>query len=175
MRFQFVAGLVILAVNGGCASVESLSEQRVAEATLRLASGIPVGTVQIVRVGDRLTLNAAVTGLEPGEHGFHLHTVGKCIAPDFTSAAGHLNPGGKSHGSMSAGGMHLGDLPNIQIKANRTGAAQVDLQGNAADVLEDIFDADGTAVVIHAKPDDYKTDPSGDAGGRIACAVIEQA
>ena len=113
-------------------------------------------------------------GMSPGEHGFHLHTTGKCTAPDFTSAGGHLNPGNNTHGSMSPGGQHLGDMPNLTIAANGTGRAEVQLEGNATDVLADIFDADGTAVVVHEGPDDYRTDPAGDAGSRIACGVIKR-
>lgn len=158
---------------GACTTLGALPEERVGEATLRLASGLPVGNVQVVRNGDTLTLVAAVTGLEPGTRGFHLHTTGKCIAPDFSSAGGHLNPAGRTHGSMSPGGQHLGDLPNLVIGANRSGAAQIDLPGKADETLSQLFDGDGTAIVIHAKQDDYRTDPTGDAGGRVACGVLE--
>ncbi len=83
------------------------------------------------------------------------------------------NPGMATHGSMSPGGKHLGDMPNLTIGANRTGTAEVALDGNARDVIDDIFDADGTAVVVHAGADDYRTDPAGDAGARIACGVLK--
>lgn len=168
------AGILILAAATGCTTVYDLPDERVGETTLRLANGVPVGTVQLLRQGDRVTLAAAVTGLEPGTHGFHLHAIGKCIAPDFTSAGGHLNPDANSHGSMSEGGKHLGDLPNLEIGSNRSATSRVDLAGSAADVLAHIFDSDGTAVVVHADPDDYRTDPSGNAGPRIACGVIER-
>lgn len=167
------AGLLIVAGAGGCTTVYDLPDERVGETTLRLSNGTPVGTVQLLRQGNEVSLAAAVAGMEPGTHGFHLHETGKCAAPDFSSAGGHLNPGAKAHGSMSASGKHLGDLPNLEIGSNRSGTARIDLPGLADDVLEDIFDADGTAIVVHANPDDYRTDPSGNAGARIACGVIE--
>ncbi|QPC98558.1 MULTISPECIES: superoxide dismutase family protein [Qipengyuania] len=172
MRF-FVASLALAAVVSGCTTIDSLPEERLGEATIRLPSGIPIGSAQITRKGDRLTLSAAVAGIEPGIHGFHLHTTGKCIAPDFTSAGGHLNPGGKAHGSLSAGGKHLGDMPNLDVASNRTATAVVDLPGEPSNVMADLFDADGTAIVIHANADDYRTDPTGNAGSRIACGVFE--
>ena len=155
-----------------CSTIADLPPERVAETTLRFANGLPAGTVQLFSNGQTLTLNVAAAAMSPGEHGFHLHTTGRCTAPDFTSAGGHLNPGGATHGSRSPGGKHLGDMPNLVIGANRTGTAQVVLEGNARDVLADIFDEDGTAVVVHAGPDDYVSDPAGDAGARIACGVL---
>jgi Cu-Zn family superoxide dismutase len=159
----------------GCTTVDALPSDRVGETTLLFANGLPAGTVQLLSNGQTVTVAIAAAGMAPGEHGFHLHTTGKCTAPDFTSAGGHLNPGNKTHGSMSPGGKHLGDMPNLTIGANRTGSTEVQLEGNASDVLEDIFEADGTAVVIHAGPDDYRSDPAGDAGARVACGVLKRA
>ena len=173
MPRTILAGVAAIAALGGCASIADLPEERVGQAALRLANGIPVGTLQLLKRGDVVSYAVVLTGLEPGSHGFHLHTAGKCVGPDFTSAGGHLNPGGNSHGSMSDGGQHLGDLPNLEVGENRSASSRGDLMGPASDVLASIFDEDGTAVVVHAKPDDYRTDPSGDAGSRIACGVIE--
>ena len=158
----------------GCTTMDDLPNERVGETTLLFANGTPAGTVQLLSSGQTVTVAVAAVGMSPGEHGFHLHTTGKCTAPDFTSAGGHLNPGNNTHGSMSPGGQHLGDMPNLTIAANGTGRAEVQLQGNATDVLADIFDADGTAVVVHEGPDDYRTDPAGDAGSRIACGVMKR-
>lgn len=158
-----------------CATVGALPDRRVGEAALRTSDGLPAGNVQLVQTGSQLSLAVAVVGLPAGEHGFHLHTAGSCTAPDFTSAGGHLNPAGKHHGSLAAGGKHLGDLPNLVVATNRTGSLVVDLEGDAALLLPQIFDADGTAVVVHAGPDDYRSDPSGNAGSRIACGVLQQA
>ena len=163
------------ALLGACTTIDDLPEERVASATLRTAQGLPAGTVQLLRNNDTVTVAVAAVGLQPGEHGFHLHTTGECRAPDFTSAGGHLNPGNNSHGSLSPGGKHLGDLPNLVVGANRTASAQIDLEGSADRVLADIFDSDGTAVIVHAGPDDYVTDPAGDAGSRVACGVLERA
>lgn len=159
----------------GCTTVDALPTERVGSAELTLANGVPAGTVQLLSNGQTVTVAAAVVGLSQGEHGFHLHTTGACKAPDFKSAGGHLNPGDATHGSMSAGGKHLGDMPNLTVGANGTGSAEVELDGAASTVLAQIFDADGTAVVIHAGPDDYRTDPAGDAGARVACGVLKPA
>ncbi len=159
----------------GCTTVDDLATDRVGQTTLQFANGLPAGTVQLLSNGQSVTVAVAATGMSPGEHGFHLHTTGKCTAPDFSSAGGHLNPGGETHGALSPGGKHLGDMPNLVIGENRSGSTQVELDGDARIVLENIFDADGTAVVVHAGADDYRTDPSGNAGSRIACGVLKPA
>jgi len=102
----------------------------------------------------------------------HLHTVGQCDAPGFTTAGGHLNPHGKQHGSQNPAGSHLGDLPNITINNNGAGAASAQLSGSSSELEALLFDADGTALVVHAAADDYKTDPTGNSGARIACGVL---
>ena len=158
----------------GCTTIESLPSDRVGETTLRFANGLPAGTVQLLSNGRTLTVAVAAVGMSEGDHGFHLHTTGRCKAPDFKSAGGHLNPRGATHGQLSPGGKHLGDMPNLAIGANGTGSAEIVLEGNADAILDDIFDADGTAVVVHANPDDYRTDPTGNAGARIACGVLKR-
>lgn len=143
-----------------------------ASATLRAADGSAKGTARIVGKAGRWELKITVQGLPAGVHGAHLHTVGKCDAPDFTSAGGHLNPHGKMHGSENPQGMHLGDLPNLAVGADGKGGLTAMLADSAAELDRALFDADGTAVVVHAGPDDNKTDPSGNSGGRIACGVL---
>lgn len=165
---------MVLLLASACTTVDSLPDKRVGEAALLTKDGLPAGTVQLVQSGTTLSLAVAVVGLPAGEHGFHLHTTGSCTAPDFTSAGGHLNPGGRHHGSLAEGGKHLGDLPNLVVAPNHTGSLAADLEGDAATLLPEIFDADGTAVVIHAGPDDYRSDPAGNAGARIACGVLRQ-
>lgn len=164
-----LAGATMLA---GCSTVADLPSQRIGGATLTLASGYPAGTAQLVEVGDRTTLAVALTGIAPGVHGIHLHTAGQCTGPDFASAGGHLNPLGKRHGSLAADGKHEGDLPNITIQPGGSGALTADLQGTPDQVRAWLFDGDGTAIVVHADPDDYRTDPSGNSGARIACGVL---
>ena len=119
-----------------------------------------------------LRITATAAGLPPGPHGFHVHTTGKCDAPGFTTAGGHLNPMGKMHGTDNPMGSHLGDLPNLIVRADGTASLSRRLSGDAATLTSALFDADGTAIVVHAGPDDYKTDPSGNSGARIACGVL---
>ncbi len=155
-----------------CASAGEVPADKPATANLALADGTAAGTARLVGNGDRLSLVVDVAGISPGPHGIHLHTVGQCEAPGFTSAGGHLNPGGKQHGTDNPLGSHLGDLPNIQVDAEGKGSLTVPLHGARADLMSELFDADGTAIVVHAGPDDYKTDPAGNSGGRIACGVF---
>ncbi|WP_324829092.1 superoxide dismutase family protein [Qipengyuania zhejiangensis] len=175
MRTTYTLALAAGLALSGCTTIDTIPDERIGTATLRQANGLPVGSAQLIRNGNTISVAVAVTGLTEGQHGFHLHTTGQCTAPGFTSAGGHLNPGNRTHGSLSTGGMHLGDMPNLQVGSNRSAAVQVDLQGESDAILADIFDEDGTAVVIHAGPDDYRSDPAGDAGARIACGVIEAA
>ncbi|MBV7265788.1 superoxide dismutase family protein [Erythrobacter ani] len=148
------------------------SDQKIAAAELTDRQNDPVGRVILVRSEDALSLKLELGGLEPGVKAFHLHTTADCSAPDFTSAGGHLNPDGNTHGSLSEGGKHLGDLPNITVGEDGTVDETFALSGTAADVLAAIFDADGTAVMIHQGPDDYVSDPAGAAGPRIACGEL---
>lgn len=174
---KLLAMPTLLAVAGmtGCTTTESVPTALVGQATLSFADGLPAGTAQLYRDGVGLRLAVSATGMSPGAHGYHLHMVGKCEGPDFTSAGGHLNPANYKHGSLAPGGPHLGDLPNLTVGAGGKAASTEALPGNRDALLADIFDADGTAVVIHADADDYRTDPSGNAGKRLACGVIERA
>lgn len=145
-----------------------------ASAPLKNGDGKEVGSVNLSQTPHGVLINVSVKGLPPGEHAFHVHAVGKC-EPPFTSAGGHFNPGGKKHGLLVAAGHHAGDMPNLHIP--QSGDLTIEIL-NAAITLDkgkpnSVFDADGSAVVIHAKGDDYKSDPAGDAGGRIACGVIQ--
>jgi Cu-Zn family superoxide dismutase len=145
-----------------------------ARAALKDTNGKEVGTAALVQTPAGVLVTLSVKGLAAGEHAFHIHGVGKC-EPPFTSAGGHFNPAKKKHGMMAPDGPHAGDMPNLHIPANGELAVEV---LNAAVTLEkgkpnSLFGPDGTALVIHAGKDDYKTDPAGDAGGRIACGVVE--
>ena len=156
----------------GCQTVDEAPSERLGQATLRLANGLPGGTAQLLRSGSQANISIALTGISPGAHGVHLHMVGSCEAPGFESAGGHLNPGNRQHGLSNPAGPHLGDLPNVTIGSNGIGAVSAALPGTAEAVMAQLFDADGTAVVVHATADDYRTDPSGNSGTRIACGVL---
>jgi superoxide dismutase, Cu-Zn family len=161
---------------GACATTgEGAKPQTLALATLEDGTGKAIGTARVEQTGTAIVLVAEARGISPGDHGIHLHAAGKCEAPGFTSAGGHLNPASHQHGSMNPAGPHLGDLPNLPVGADGSGSVRAPLTGPAASLLADLFDADGTAVVVHAGPDDYKTDPSGNSGGRIACGVLSRA
>ena len=112
---------------------------------------------------------ARVTGLTPGTHGFHVHEFGDCSAADFTSAGGHFNPMAQPHGAPQAAARHVGDLGNIEAGAD--GVATLDWTDTQL-AFEGMHGIVGRAVIVHAKADDLKTQPTGDAGGRLACAVI---
>jgi Cu-Zn family superoxide dismutase len=149
---------------GACSTMTSPSP---ASRTFNLIGddGSARGTVTLNEARDGSTLHVRASGLSAGEHGLHLHEKGLCEGPAFASAGGHWNPSGRKHGRDNPAGAHLGDLPNLRVDAATTGSASFTIAPGFAD-------ADGTALVIHAKNDDYRTDPSGNSGDRIACAVI---
>jgi Cu-Zn family superoxide dismutase len=125
------------------------------------------GSVRVREASGGTALTISVAGLPAGAHGVHLHEKGQCQGPAFTSAGGHWNPQVRKHGRDNPAGAHLGDLPNLDVQATGTGTADLTVAGGST-----LADADGTSLVIHAKADDYRTDPSGNSGDRIACAVI---
>ena len=159
----------------GCTTVGTMPAKRIAAAVLYNANGLPAGTAVLIARGDRLMLNLAAAGLPAGDHGLHLHMIGKCDAPTFASAGGHLNPDGRQHGAVNPAGSHLGDLPNVTINARGAGTLSVQLPGASTDLEAALFDTDGVAIVVHADPDDYQTDPSGNSGARIACGALQRA
>jgi Cu-Zn family superoxide dismutase len=145
-----------------------------ANAKLRDADGKAVGDVDLMQTPAGVLLRVRLNGLPPGEHAFHIHEVGKCEQP-FTSAGGHYNPGKHPHG-YQAGEGHAGDMPNLHVPQDGSLAVEI---LNAKVTLDDgkphsLFDSEGSSIVIHAKADDYRSQPAGDAGGRIACGVIER-
>ncbi|MFN8665614.1 MAG: superoxide dismutase family protein [Gemmatimonadaceae bacterium] len=146
-----------------------------ATAELHTADGRAVGTATLRKVDNAIQLDLDVTGIPDGTHGLHFHTVGKCDAPDFATAGGHLNPGATKHGVQNPQGPHAGDLPNLVVADGRSrGWTARTLRVVADTTRGGLFDADGTALVIHANRDDEATDPSGNSGARIACGVIRR-
>lgn len=143
-----------------------------ARAELKDAKGARVGEVALLDTPDGVKVTATFTDLPPGEHAFHVHAVGKC-EPPFTSADGHFNPTGKRHGRDNPQGPHLGDMPNITVSQERRGAFEIVLRGASLDgSANGLLDADGASLVVHEGPDDYQSDPAGNAGPPIACGVI---
>jgi Cu-Zn family superoxide dismutase len=146
-----------------------------ATAELRNPQGRGVGQVELRDAEAGILLHVRLTGVPPGAHALHLHETGRCDPPSFESAGGHFNPTGARHGFLSAGGPHAGDLPNVHVPESgrlevELFAARTALAGDGSSLL----DADGAAVVMHQDADDYRSEPAGDAGSRIACGVVSR-
>jgi Cu-Zn family superoxide dismutase len=133
------------------------------------SAGQSIGSVRMWETPGGVTFRIGAAGLPHGNHGIHVHAVGRCEPPGFTTAGAHWNPAGTRHGFNNPAGPHRGDLPNVTVPANGVLQEAVSLPGAS---FADMLDADGAALVIHAAADDYVTDPAGNSGGRIACAVI---
>jgi len=144
-----------------------------ASATLAPTQGnTAAGTITFAAQGDELRVQVRVTGLKPNlEHGFHIHEKGDCSAPDATSAGGHFNPHGAPHGPQD-GPHHAGDLPALKADANGVAEARFTMKGVA--IGSGAGDIVGKGVIVHAQPDDYKTQPTGNSGARIACGVVRR-
>jgi Cu-Zn family superoxide dismutase len=140
--------------------------------TLEPASGSSVrGQLQLADAARGVRITGEVTGLAPGQHGFHVHEVGDCSAKDATSAGEHFNPSGKQHGGLRSAERHIGDLGNID--ANASGIAMVDVTGTGLSIDSARVDSlRGRALVVHAQRDDEKSSPAGNSGSRVACGVI---
>ncbi|MGH7563915.1 MAG: superoxide dismutase family protein, partial [Gemmatimonadota bacterium] len=145
-----------------------------ASADIRDAQGNSVGSVVLRQTDGGVALTGTLAGLSPGGHGFHIHETGLCEPPSFESAGAHFAPAGRQHGFDHPEGPHAGDLWNLEVSEDSSATLSatdslVSLRG-AGDAL---LDDDGSALVIHAEPDDYRSQPSGASGDRIACGVIE--
>lgn len=148
------------------------------------STGATIGQVELTQEATGVRVIVRITDeqrIRPGNHGIHFHAVGRCDTPDFTTASSHFNPTGKQHGAKNPQGAHAGDLPNLPLDnttRNQSGAGYTWVTTTSAITLTagptSIFDADGTALIIHVDPDDERTDPTGNSGGRTACAVIAQ-
>lgn len=143
-----------------------------ATAELKDTDGKEVGTLQLSESGDGVRISGELTGLSPGEHAFHIHETGEC-EPPFKSAGGHFNPTDAKHGKVE-GGPHAGDMDNITV--GEDGSVSIDVVNEMVTLKEgeqtSVHDDDGSAIVVHAGADDYESQPSGDAGDRVACGVI---
>ena len=147
---------------------------RVAKSDIYNAQGEKIGAAAFVQVESGVRITLDLNNLSPGMHGIHIHEVGKCDPPSFTSAGPHFNPEGKKHGLNNPAGPHAGDMRQLTVGAEGTAHAEfVDSLVSLAEVAPNsLFHTGGTAIVIHASPDDQMTDPSGNSGARVACGVI---
>jgi superoxide dismutase, Cu-Zn family len=168
--------LPLLTVLIGLSAAASVAAQS-AHADLVNAQGATVGHAKFKASASGVHVSVSVSQLAPGEHGIHIHNVGKCEGPAFTTAGGHFNPTSAHHGIHNAQDPHphLGDLPNLTVDSKGNGKLSFSVKGaTLADGANSLFHDGGTSLVIHAKADDLMSDPSGNSGDRIACGVIQK-
>lgn len=167
-----LASLVVASLLAGCASMTPSVPK--ASATLAATAGNnATGSVAFTANGDRVRVLAKVSGLTPGAHGFHIHEKGDCSAADGLSAGGHFNPTAKAHGNPAAGEHHGGDMP--MLVADASGNATLDATLDTITLGDGANGIAGRAVIVHKDADDFKTQPTGNSGARVACGVIAAA
>lgn len=171
IRFAFVLSSVTALALAGCAAYTSGPS---ASAKLEPTRGnTTAGTVTFVQSGDVVKVSGSISGLKSNaEHGFHVHEKGDCSSGDGMSTGGHFNPTGAPHGSHATGMHHTGDLPSL--KADAGGVARFSFESSSISVGSGITDIVGKGLIVHRDPDDYRTQPTGNAGPRLACAVISR-
>jgi len=171
-KLLLFCSVIVLAAGSAWAG----SKHMKAGAELMDATGKPIGMATLTEQKDGVKVTVKVSGLKPGQHGFHIHENGTCTAPDFKSAGGHFNPFKKHHGIENPEGKHAGDLPNLTVKEDGSAEASFVATGTTLGKGPgSLFKEGGTAIVIHADPDDNKNDPAGNAGARVACGVVAKA
>lgn len=168
MRYAWLIPLV-----GLVPACQSVGGPAPIETALRNPQGAEIGRVRLSERDGLILVHIRATSLVPGSHGTHLHAAGLCDGPDFQSAGSHLNPAAKKHGILNPEGHHLGDLPNLIVAQDGRAEAIDEVMGAEAKAgLKAFVGASGLSLVIHADPDDQRTDPAGNSGARIACAAI---
>jgi len=150
-----------------------IAQAQTAAATLAPTSGnTAAGTVTFTQKADKVAVSARISGLAPGGHGFHIHEKGDCSAPDGMSAGGHFNPTGKPHGAPNVAEHHAGDLPMLHADASGNAALEAEIEVIA--VGSGVTDIVGRSVIVHKDADDYRTQPTGNSGARVACGIIKK-
>ena len=144
----------------------------IARADLKMGDGKAVGEATLRETPNGVLVKIVVHDLAAGPHAFHIHTSGKCDGLDFATAGGHFAPGGTHHGLLTQIPPHAGDLPNLFVGADGRASVELLVAVTLGPGERSLLDADGSALVLHAGADDYMTDPTGNAGGRVACGVI---
>jgi superoxide dismutase, Cu-Zn family len=174
MRYTALACALCLALVGS--AIYGQMSMRGAKADLYNTRGEKIGTATLSQTASGVRVALDVSKVAPGLHGIHIHTVGKCDPPDFSTAGAHFNPAAKKHGLKNPQGPHAGDAENLIAGADGTAHAEFveSLVTLAEDAPNSLFHPNGTALVIHANPDDQMTDPSGNSGARVACGVISK-
>jgi superoxide dismutase, Cu-Zn family len=170
MRRLISLMLLPLAACSTVQTADTVAVSKVALAELKRADGSDNGVATLSQRSDGLWLEVAATGLVAGSYGIHLHAIGKCEGPGFTTAGSHWNPAGKMHGFDNPMGAHVGDLRNLTVIAGGVGAMEAKIAGGD---WAGAMDGDGLSIIIHEKPDDYSTDPSGNSGARVICGVFK--
>jgi len=167
----WIAGIALGSLVGVCSTL--LAQGMSATAALTPTTGNKAtGTVTFTQKGDKVTVAAKVSGLAPGSHGFHIHEKGDCSSGDGMSAGGHFNPTGKPHGDPNAPDHHAGDMP--MLVADASGNASLTAELGPMTIGTGATDIIGKAVIVHTDPDDFKTQPTGNSGARVACGVIKK-
>lgn len=141
-------------------------------AQVRNSAGKDLGTLTLTESGGKIAVAGRLTGLTPGEHAIHFHMVGQCDAPKFEGAGDHWNPTNAAHGTKNPKGPHLGDLPNLTVGRDSSVTVQATSARGSLRGQNPLLDSDGASVVVHAKADDYRSQPSGNSGDKIACGTV---